>query len=641
MKRTDSDLFSSLSRQKSFRVLVALGFLYIILVIFELPIVLKNGPARVSLENAISSRHEFLMDSEEHLLPYKLRPERKIKELPKKPLISSLNLTAGIGPGKGTPKSAKRALELGQKLWFDVELRNFNQTGSKNQSRAHGKKVLDCPGSISITGDELSKKGGIMVLPCGLTLGSHVTVIGKPRAARNVTVDGDHKMVSGFVMELLGLKMAEDEEPPKILYLNPRLKGDWSGWPVIEHNSCYRMQWGRSQRCVGRRSSPDKETVDGLVKCEKWHRDGDNWLDEPVVSGWFKRLTGQRDKKTTIDWSFPFEEEKIFVLTLSAGLEGYHINVDGRHVTSFPYRPGFTLADATGLSLSGDVDVVSIFAASLPTLLPTYAQKHLDFSDSWRAPPVPDGPVELFIGILSAGSHFGERMAVRKSWLQHELIRSSRVVARFIVALHRKTEVNVQVKKEAEFFGDIVIVPYMDHYDLVVLKTVAICEFGVRSVSAKYVMKGDDDTFVRVDAIIDIVKKVGENKSLYIGNMNVNHSALRSGKWAVTFEEWPEEVYPTYANGPGYIISSDIANSIVSEFEKSKLRLFKMEDVSMGMWVEKFSESKPVDYVHSLRFCQFGCIENYITAHYQSARQMICLWNNLRRLGTASCCNDR
>ncbi|KAL3618052.1 Hydroxyproline O-galactosyltransferase galt6 [Castilleja foliolosa] len=35
--------------------------------------------------------------------------------------------------------------------------------------------------------------------------------------------------------------------------------------------------------------------------------------------------------------------------------------------------------------------------------------------------------------------------------------------------------------------------------------------------------------------------------------------------------EWPEEVYPTYANGPGYIISSDIANSIVSEFEKSKL----------------------------------------------------------------------
>lgn len=38
---------------------------------------------------------------------------------------------------------------------------------------------------------------------------------------------------------------------------------------------------------------------------------------------------------------------------------------------------------------------------------------------------------------------------------------------------------NVELKKEAEFFGDIVIIPYMDNYDLVVLKTVAICDYGV------------------------------------------------------------------------------------------------------------------------------------------------------------------
>lgn len=45
---------------------------------------------------------------------------------------------------------------------------------------------------------------------------------------------------------------------------------------------------------------------------------------------------------------------------------------------------------------------------------------------------------------------------------------------------HPRKEVNVELKKESEFFGDIVIVPYMDNYDLVVLKTVAICEYGVR-----------------------------------------------------------------------------------------------------------------------------------------------------------------
>jgi len=44
---------------------------------------------------------------------------------------------------------------------------------------------------------------------------------------------------------------------------------------------------------------------------------------------------------------------------------------------------------------------------------------------------------------------------------------------------HARQEINVELKKEAEFFGDIVIVPYLDNYDLVVLKTVAICEYGV------------------------------------------------------------------------------------------------------------------------------------------------------------------
>lgn len=37
----------------------------------------------------------------------------------------------------------------------------------------------------------------------------------------------------------------------------------------------------------------------------------------------------------------------------------------------------------------------------------------------------------------------------------------------------------MELNKEAEYFGDIVVVPYMDNYDLVVLKTIAISEYGV------------------------------------------------------------------------------------------------------------------------------------------------------------------
>lgn len=54
--------------------------------------------------------------------------------------------------------------------------------------------------------------------------------------------------------------------------------------------------------------------------------------------------------------------------------------------------------------------------------------------------------------------------------------------------------------------------------------------------AAKYIMKCDDDTFVRVDAVIGEAHKVQSGRSLYVGNMNYHHKPLRHGKWAVTYE---------------------------------------------------------------------------------------------------------
>ncbi|GFZ12074.1 Galactosyltransferase family protein [Actinidia rufa] len=604
MRREKLDLFVSLSRQRSVQFLIGVGFLYIFMVAVEVPFVFRTGFKAVAQEGLNSLSRPFVLQSEEELgereapirpLKDPLRasnrpsnPGRRITELR---TVSNLRFDGSVVNNSSRDgfleiqKSAKEAFEVGKKFWDELE--SGKAQGVRKKCRREPNRVV--PSFDFAFGPRQAHP-------------EHDPKI-------SLLNEGQYVMVSQFMMELQGLKTVDGEDPPRILHFNPRLKGDWSGKPVIEQNTCYRMQWGSALRCEGWKSKADEETVDDQVKCEKWIRDDNDHSEESKATWWLNRLIG-RTKKVTVDWPFPFTEGKLFVLTLSAGLEGYHVNVDGRHATSFPYRTGFSLEDATGLSLNGDVDIHSIFAASLPTSHPSFApQKLLEKSSKWKAPPFPDGPVELFIGILSAGNHFAERMAVRKSWMQHRLIKSSNVVARFFVALHARKEVNVELKNEAEFFGDIVIVPYMDNYDLVVLKTVAISEYGVNAVSANYIMKCDDDTFVRVDAVIK--------------------------------EEWPEEVYPPYANGPGYIVTSDIAHFIVSEFKKHKLRLFKMEDVSMGMWVEQFNSSRPVEYVHSLKFCQFGCIEDYFTAHYQSPRQMICMWNKLQQLGKPQCCNMR
>ena len=100
------------------------------------------------------------------------------------------------------------------------------------------------------------------------------------------------------------------------------------------------------------------------------------------------------------------------------------------------FLQGFTLEDATGLAIKGDVDVHSVFATSLPTSHPSFSpQRVLEMSPKWKSQPLPNGPIPLFIGVLSATNHFAERMAVRKSWMQASAIKSSIVAVRFFVAL--------------------------------------------------------------------------------------------------------------------------------------------------------------------------------------------------------------
>ena len=54
------------------------------------------------------------------------------------------------------------------------------------------------------------------------------------------------------------------------------------------------------------------DTVDGLLKCEKWIRGDEDNRDavETKAAWWLKRLIG-RTKRVNVDWPFPFSENKL------------------------------------------------------------------------------------------------------------------------------------------------------------------------------------------------------------------------------------------------------------------------------------------------------------------------------------------
>lgn len=295
MKRGKLDSFVSLSRQRSVHLLIGVGFLYMLMVSLEIPFVFRSGVGAVSGEgfNGVLNDalvRSFRLQSGEEMEekeastrpskePFRVSegsfqpslrrmPERRMGEYKTMSGLIfqdiALDRTSKDGFSE-LQKSAKDAWEVGKKFWEELESGKvrFNEEKKKVENRSES-----CPHSITLSGSEFRDRGKIMVLPCGLTLGSHITVVGKPDPAHaeydpkiSLLREGDQSvMVSQFMMELQGLKTVDGEDPPRILHFNPRLKGDWSGKPVIEQNTCYRMQWGSALRCEGWKSKADEET---------------------------------------------------------------------------------------------------------------------------------------------------------------------------------------------------------------------------------------------------------------------------------------------------------------------------------------------------------------------------------------------
>lgn len=273
MKRGKLDpLFLLPNRPKPLQIFMILILLYLLYTTFEIETYFgfKNGFVSVSslMKNEHQNRKALNLLSQEDSEVFQGSLHQKpMQELHKVSTLSfneGLNLNETKDKFSELQKVANDAWVKGKGLWEEiqsVEMETENVVVDKNLSDS-------CKHSISLSGSELKDQKGIMVLPCGLTLWSHVTVVGTPRWAhwehdpKITIVKGDEEkvLVSQFMMELQGLKIVDNEEPPKILHFNPRLKGDYSWKPVIEQNTCYRMQWGSSLRCEGWKSKADQDT---------------------------------------------------------------------------------------------------------------------------------------------------------------------------------------------------------------------------------------------------------------------------------------------------------------------------------------------------------------------------------------------
>jgi hypothetical protein len=110
--------------------------------------------------------------------------------------------------------------------------------------------------------------------------------------------------------------------------------------------------------------------------------------------------------------------------------------------------------------------------------------------------------VAFALGIITAPRHVKHRAAIRKTWLRLPNKYNHTFVYRFFIGTQHDGTVDPKVSKEADQFGDIVVIGAREGYANIKYKAIAIFRWGVRQCGAYYVMRANDDVFLRLEPLM-------------------------------------------------------------------------------------------------------------------------------------------
>ncbi|XP_059192827.1 beta-1,3-galactosyltransferase 2 [Centropristis striata] len=140
-----------------------------------------------------------------------------------------------------------------------------------------------------------------------------------------------------------------------------------------------------------------------------------------------------------------------------------------------------------------------------------------------------------------------------------------------------------ELEEESRKHGDVIQVDFQDSYQNLTIKTVVMMRWlATHCPNASYAMKVDSDIFVNVRYLVRRLRR-SPRHGFITGSLIRDGTPRRdrSSKWHVSEELYPEDSFPPYLSGAGYVFSLDLASRI--SWASRFVRMIPLEDVYVGL----------------------------------------------------------
>jgi hypothetical protein len=144
-------------------------------------------------------------------------------------------------------------------------------------------------------------------------------------------------------------------------------------------------------------------------------------------------------------------------------------------------------------------------------------------------------------------------------------------------------------------YKDLLEIPMKEHYRLLPEKVIQAYHWVLHHMpNIEWIVKADDDMFVRIDSLEHYLRKYNSNIPMLLGKIVPFSPVSRQGKWAEV--DYEADFYPYWSQGSaGHVVSRATAKYIVDT--SPTLHRYQGEDVSIGIWLDNARKSQRLSHV--------------------------------------------